>query len=214
MGNTIDTITTCRNEPPLCLSGFPQTPQPGVAYFFEQEAEMKEKGIAIVVCVIAAAVIVYACVSLPHKAMPIAAIQHEVGVQQLQKEWQTQQERCRKEEAIRQAQRTPEKYRLWMQDKARAEAKIEAEIEAEAEVAIRREQETLPGRRISVLIAGEWPLKWVEVRLGMSAWYVREKLGSPEDINSTTGSWGVHEQWVYKHTYLYFEDGILTTVQD
>ncbi len=54
------------------------------------------------------------------------------------------------------------------------------------------------------------------IRLGMSESEVRKILGEPEDINCTTGSYGVHEQWVYedKDMYLYFEDGILTTVQD
>ena len=39
-------------------------------------------------------------------------------------------------------------------------------------------------------------------------------LGSPNDINRTVGSWGVHEQWVYYNLYLYFENGILTSYQN
>jgi len=39
--------------------------------------------------------------------------------------------------------------------------------------------------------------------------------GNPEDINKTTTASGVSEQWVYSsNRYLYFEDGILTTIQD
>lgn len=38
--------------------------------------------------------------------------------------------------------------------------------------------------------------------------------GTPLKINTTTGSWGVHTQWVYKHAYLYFENGVLTTIQE
>lgn len=60
------------------------------------------------------------------------------------------------------------------------------------------------------------------VKLGWSEEMCRESWGDPSDINTTTGSWGVHEQWVYEVSYedyynmrcLYFENGILTTIQD
>lgn len=44
----------------------------------------------------------------------------------------------------------------------------------------------------------------------------KASLGNPDDINKSTGSWGVHEQWVYskKDIYLYFENGKLTSIQD
>ena len=44
----------------------------------------------------------------------------------------------------------------------------------------------------------------------------RESVGKPDDINRSTGSWGVHEQWVYsqRKLYLYFENGKLTSTQD
>ena len=44
----------------------------------------------------------------------------------------------------------------------------------------------------------------------------RESVGYPDDINKTTGAWGVHEQWVYSENdmYLYFENGKLTSWQD
>jgi hypothetical protein len=42
-----------------------------------------------------------------------------------------------------------------------------------------------------------------------------ESWGEPSDINKTSGSFGVHEQWVYGDgTYLYFENGKLTTIQN
>lgn len=54
-----------------------------------------------------------------------------------------------------------------------------------------------------------------QVRRGMTAEQCRAAWGRPEDINRTTGSYGVHEQWCYGgHNYLYFEDGILTTIQN
>ena len=43
----------------------------------------------------------------------------------------------------------------------------------------------------------------------------RLSWGKPENINKTSGNYGVHEQWVYgNHSYLYFENGILTTIQN
>jgi len=47
----------------------------------------------------------------------------------------------------------------------------------------------------------------------------KESWGEPDDINVSIGSWGRHEQWVYEHkyisdSYLYFENGKLTTIQN
>jgi len=37
--------------------------------------------------------------------------------------------------------------------------------------------------------------------------------GNPKDINRSTYTFGVHEQWCYQgYNYLYFEDGILTFI--
>lgn len=51
--------------------------------------------------------------------------------------------------------------------------------------------------------------------IGMTEDMAWESLGSPDDINTSEGSWGIHEQWVYseRDLYLYFEDGILTSIQ-
>lgn len=40
--------------------------------------------------------------------------------------------------------------------------------------------------------------------------------GRPERVNRSTGAYGVNEQWVYPghHNYLYFENGILTSIQN
>lgn len=54
-----------------------------------------------------------------------------------------------------------------------------------------------------------------KVRIGMTRAMCREAWGSPEDINTMSGSWGVHEQWVYGlSSYLYFENGILSSIQN
>jgi hypothetical protein len=53
------------------------------------------------------------------------------------------------------------------------------------------------------------------VQIGMSMEEVRQSSwGRPNSVNRTVTSSGTHEQWVYGGGYLYFEDGILTTVQN
>lgn len=54
------------------------------------------------------------------------------------------------------------------------------------------------------------------VRIGMTKQEVLDSSwGSPIDINTTTNKYGVREQWVYGNgNYLYFEDGILVTIQN
>ena len=52
-----------------------------------------------------------------------------------------------------------------------------------------------------------------KVRIGMNKEACELSWGTPEDINSTIGSYGSHEQWVYDGKYLYFENGILTDIQ-
>jgi hypothetical protein len=50
--------------------------------------------------------------------------------------------------------------------------------------------------------------------LGMTDSMAIISLGSPNDINRTVGSWGVHEQWVYDGNYYYFENGKMTSYQN
>jgi hypothetical protein len=52
--------------------------------------------------------------------------------------------------------------------------------------------------------------------IGMTKEEVRNsRWGEPEEINKTTTANIVYEQWVYpNYKYLYFEDGILTTIQE
>ena len=57
-------------------------------------------------------------------------------------------------------------------------------------------------------------LKKGEYWIGMTKAMAGISLGSPKKVNSTVGSWGDHEQWVYDKFNLYFEDGILTSYQD
>ena len=54
------------------------------------------------------------------------------------------------------------------------------------------------------------------VSIGMSKQDVLDSnWGKPDHINTTTTRYGVHEQWVYGGgNYLYFENGILTSIQN
>lgn len=53
------------------------------------------------------------------------------------------------------------------------------------------------------------------IRIGMSKDACKLSWGEPDDINTSRGSWGVHEQWVYpKNRYVYFENGKLSAIQD
>jgi hypothetical protein len=49
--------------------------------------------------------------------------------------------------------------------------------------------------------------------IGMTKDMAIESLGNPETVNSSVGSWGVNEQWVYYSLYLYFDNGVLTSYQ-
>lgn len=55
-----------------------------------------------------------------------------------------------------------------------------------------------------------------EPAIGMTAEQVEKSTwGKPKDINKTTYSWGVSEQWVYSgYRYIYLEDGIVTAIQE
>jgi hypothetical protein len=54
------------------------------------------------------------------------------------------------------------------------------------------------------------------VSIGMTQQQVLDSSwGRPTDINKTITEYGTHEQWVYNgYNYLYFEDGILTSIQN
>ncbi len=52
------------------------------------------------------------------------------------------------------------------------------------------------------------------VFVGMSIEQARMSWGKPKKVNKTVNQNIVHEQWVYDNgNYLYFENGVLTTIQ-
>ena len=68
---------------------------------------------------------------------------------------------------------------------------------------------------------GEWSDEIIrvllekKVRIGMTSEMCRLGWGKPNKINRTTTTYCVREQWVYGNgNYLYFEDGVLTAIQN
>lgn len=57
-----------------------------------------------------------------------------------------------------------------------------------------------------------------DLKLGMSPSDARKIWGDPSHVNRSTTVAGVREQWVFgygnKREYLYFENGVLVTIQD
>ena len=54
-----------------------------------------------------------------------------------------------------------------------------------------------------------------KVKIGWTKEMCVASWGKPYDINRTTSEYGTHEQYVYSlKKYLYFENGVLTTIQD
>jgi hypothetical protein len=53
-----------------------------------------------------------------------------------------------------------------------------------------------------------------KIVIGMNKQEVKFSWGEPRDINRTVTTYGVHEQWVYDSSYLYFEGDKLTSWQD
>ncbi len=113
--------------------------------------------------------------------------------------------------------------------KAEAEAKRQAELEAQKRAQAQAETEAKAKRaayensRAGKLCKAHptWGKDACEliadgkVSVGMTSEQAIAAWGKPDDINKTIYSSGVHEQWVYGiGSYLYFEDGILTTIQN
>ena len=99
---------------------------------------------------------------------------------------------------------TNEVNRIEAERKAKEEAERKAREKKEAEERAKREAEEKARK------------KREGVHIGMTKQEVLDSSwGEPYDINKSIGSWGVHEQWCYEgYNYLYFENGILTSIQN
>ena len=52
------------------------------------------------------------------------------------------------------------------------------------------------------------------IAIGMAEKALLCSWGPPTDLNRSVGSWGVHKQYVYSGTYVYTENGVITSWQD
>jgi hypothetical protein len=74
--------------------------------------------------------------------------------------------------------------------------------------------------RVASIRNKKWPLPIEQavierkVQIGMTAEQVTMAWGKPAANNRSVGRWGTHEQWIYGDTYLYFENGVLTSYQE
>jgi hypothetical protein len=53
-----------------------------------------------------------------------------------------------------------------------------------------------------------------KIIIGMTKKQCVEAWGYPERLNRTVAARGKHEQWIYGDTYVYFDNGVLTSWQD
>jgi hypothetical protein len=90
----------------------------------------------------------------------------------------------------------------------------------EADLAKAKEREEKEQQRIQALVKkyGQSNVNLAlqgSVKIGWNKELCREAWGEPNSINRTTTTYGVHEQWVYSTSrYLYFDDGVLTAIQE
>ena len=99
--------------------------------------------------------------------------------------------------------------------------KLEDERQKQTEIEVKeREEKRKEERRAAILAIYDYEtavkILSGQIWLGMTTTMARLSIGSPNDINRSVGSYGVHEQWVYdsRNLYLYFENDILTSWQE
>jgi len=104
--------------------------------------------------------------------------------------------------------------KIWKEEENRKIAL--AQKEQALEVARRKKEAEIRKARIAQFpIEIQDAINKKSVLIGMTQEQARLAWGNPEKINRTITKWGVDEQWVYgRHNYLYFENGILTAIQN
>lgn len=97
-----------------------------------------------------------------------------------------------------------------------ANGKVFLALKRSTATALKAQNEKRKAEELRVVKAEKARKKSEGVRVGMSQAEVLESSwGRPEKINTTTTRRGDREQWVYGiGNYLYFENGILTTIQN
>ena len=89
-----------------------------------------------------------------------------------------------------------------------AEVKEKKERLKSLRAQLKKKYITLYGQNFGTLVAEK------KVAIGMSKEMVVSSWGKPNDINRTITAKSTSEQWVFTNSYLYFENGVLTTIQD
>ena len=115
--------------------------------------------------------------------------------------------------------RTTKQTHVYADDPVRLLAAVEererelAAVEQRKTLAIQAEEQKV--RRLALARASANARKG-GVRIGMSQKQVlASSWGKPEHVNRTISVTGITEQWVYSSkSYLYFQDGLLTTIQN
>lgn len=96
------------------------------------------------------------------------------------------------------------------ENKEFAEKKLKQDLIKEKEVRKKEEERMLAeyGRvQVNKMKARKF---WI----GMNKEMLEFAIGEPENIKKSVGSWGTHEQWIYKSgTYIYIENGKVTSYQ-
>ena len=104
-----------------------------------------------------------------------------------------------------------------------AEQKVLAKEKEEAEKAAKKRKAEEAKRDKVEKTMRKYDCTWAQassilnhqVSIGMTREMCLAAWGRPYDINTTTTAYGVHEQWCYNgYNFLYFEDGILTNIQN
>lgn len=136
-----------------------------------------------------------------------------------------EQEKIAAEEAVKKQEALEIQQKAQAEEDAKAKVAEEVQRQAQAayEVKLKAEQAAYENSKAGKLCKAHpaWSkddcgiIAEGKVNIGMTAEQAIAAWGRPNDINKTTYSFGVHEQWVYGiSSYLYFEDGILTTIQN
>ncbi|KLU63312.1 hypothetical protein CEB3_c02920 [Peptococcaceae bacterium CEB3] len=96
------------------------------------------------------------------------------------------------------------------------EAEIKAKAAAEAEAKAKAQAEAEAKAKAQAAAKAKALAKTRGVRIGMTEQQVLDSMwGKPEEVNRTISQYGTDEQWVYGgNNYLYFENGILTSIQN
>lgn len=89
--------------------------------------------------------------------------------------------------------------KLYEPDRKATAEKQKVEAQARAEEKIKREADLVKKHRI-----------WI----GMDVIQLRKSWGRPERINTTATRGGTSEQWVYGHSYVYVEGGVVVAYQN